>query len=73
MLGCGMLTWGAAGVVAKAVNLGDANLDVTIHNLGVWLSALFNFTSVLLLLRPSELCTPGNCGWARRTPAPWAC
>ena len=52
MLGCGVLTWGSAGVVAKAVSQGDANLDVTIHNVCVWLSALFHFTSALLLLRP---------------------
>jgi len=52
MLGCGVLAWGAAGVLAKAVNQGDANLDVTIHNSCVWLSALFHLTSALLLLRP---------------------
>jgi PAS domain S-box-containing protein len=52
MLGCGVLAWGAAGVLAKAVNQGDANLDVTIHNTCVWLSALFHLASALLLLRP---------------------
>ncbi len=52
MLGCGVLTWGAAGVVAHAVSQGDVNLNITIHNVCVWLSALFHFTSALLLLRP---------------------
>ena len=52
MLGCGVLTWGTAGVVAKAVSQGDANLDVTVHNVCVWLSSLFHFTGALLLLRP---------------------
>ena len=52
MLGCGVLTWGSAGVVAHAVSQGDVNLNITIHNVCVWLSAFFHFTSVLLLLRP---------------------
>ena len=39
MLACGVLAWGAAGVVAKAVSHGDVNMDTTIHNACVWLSA----------------------------------
>ena len=58
MLGCGVLTWGAAGVVTKAVTQGDANLDVTIHNLCVWLSALFHVGGALLLLRPRRAVQP---------------
>jgi PAS domain S-box-containing protein len=62
LLGCGIVSWGSAGVVANVVSQGHPNLDVTIHNLGVWLSALFHLAgaSVLLSSKP-----------AVRVPAAW--
>ena len=54
LLGCGVLTWGAAGVVANSFSHGDPNLDVTIHNCGVWVSALFHFMGTVLLLEPRD-------------------
>jgi hypothetical protein len=51
LLGCGVVTWGAAGVVANAVSQGIPNVDVTIHNLAVGLSALFHLAGAVLLLR----------------------
>jgi PAS domain S-box-containing protein len=51
LLGCGVVTWGAAGVMANVVSQGDPNLDVTIHNLGVLLSALFHLAGAIFLVR----------------------
>jgi PAS domain S-box-containing protein len=62
VLGCGILTWGAAGVVANVVSQGNPNFDATIHNLGVWLSGLFHLAGTTLLLRTKP---------AVRMPAAW--
>ena len=57
MFGCGVISWGAAGFVGTIAGLlGDhasdfANIEVTIHNTSVWLSAACHLTGVGLLLR----------------------
>jgi signal transduction histidine kinase len=52
LLGSGVVTWAVAGPVANLTSHGNPNLDITIHNLNVWFSAAFQFSSVLLLLQP---------------------
>jgi len=49
MLGCGALAWGVATVAASALVDRGANLTVTIHNLGVLLSAACHLLGVLWL------------------------
>jgi hypothetical protein len=61
LLGCGVLTWGAAGVVANAASQGNPNVDVTVHNLGVALSALCHLAGAALLRFRRDL----------RTGRPW--
>jgi PAS domain S-box-containing protein len=62
LLGCGIVSWGAAGIVANVVSQGDPSLDVTIHNGGVWLSALFHLVGAIFLLSSQG---------AVRVPAAW--
>jgi len=62
LLGCGVVAWGSAGLVANFISRGDANLDVTIHNCGVWISAVLHLAGSVLLLQPAHKV---------RTPAPW--
>jgi PAS domain S-box-containing protein len=56
MLGCGVLLWGTAFMMATVTGMHnghiDPNINTTIHNLGVWLSAVCNLAGVALLLRP---------------------
>jgi PAS domain S-box-containing protein len=60
MLGCGVVVWGAAGLVGVTVGLSgantgrgfDANVLVTIHNSSVWLSAFCHLAGAALSLRP---------------------
>ena len=67
LLGCGVIAWGAAGVVGVASGiLGtagrqlDINLFITIHNLCAWLSALCHLTGAAFALRPKrEICAAG--------------
>jgi PAS domain S-box-containing protein len=48
LLGCGVLLWAAAAVVATVfARLGNINQQVTIHNTCVWLSALCHLGGVL--------------------------
>jgi PAS domain S-box-containing protein len=51
LLGCGVLLWGAAGVIGNAVARGDANTSVTIHNTCVWLSAICHLSGVVFWSR----------------------
>jgi PAS domain S-box-containing protein len=62
LLGCGIVSWGAAGVVANVASQGNPNLDVTIHNLGVLLSAFFHLAGATFLLGSNP---------AVRVPAAW--
>ena len=53
MLGCGVITWGTAGLVGvAAAGHFDINVLVTIHNVCVWLSALCHLAGAVLSLRP---------------------
>jgi len=51
MLGCGVVIWGAAGVVAAGVGRGNANTIATIHNCCVLLSACCHLSGAALALR----------------------
>jgi PAS domain S-box-containing protein len=59
MFGCGVITWGSAGLVGVFTGLVglasghfDINVFVTIHNLCIWLSALCHLAGAVLTLRP---------------------
>jgi PAS domain S-box-containing protein len=52
LLGCGVVIWGPAGVVAAAAARGDANTSIIIYNGCVWLSGLCHLVGVSLTLRP---------------------
>jgi PAS domain S-box-containing protein len=58
LLGCGVVIWGPAGVVATAAAHGDANVSITIYNSCVWLSALCHLAGVSLSLRPGRSLSP---------------
>jgi len=60
LLGCGVVLWGLAGVVATAVAGDDVNVLITIHNSCVCLSALCHLASVLLSLRPRRTLSPAG-------------
>ena len=60
LLGCGVVLWGLAGVVATAVAGNDVNVLIAIHNSCVWLSALCHLASVLLSLRPRRTLSPAG-------------
>ncbi len=52
LLGCGVAIWGGSGFLATCtLTNSDANLGVTISNLGIWLAALCHLTGVVLSLR----------------------
>ena len=52
LLGCGVAIWGGSGLVATStLTHADANLGITISNLGIWLAALCYLTGVLLSLQ----------------------
>ena len=58
LLGCGVIFWGLASVVATVVAHGDVNITITIHNSCVWLSALCHLVGVVLSLRPKQPLSP---------------
>jgi PAS domain S-box-containing protein len=58
LLGCGVVIWGPAGVVATAAARGDANTSITIYNSCVWLSGLCHLAGVSLSLRPRRSLSP---------------
>ena len=58
LLGCGVIFWGLASVVATVVADGDVNIIITIHNSCVWLSALCHLVGVVLSLRPKQPLSP---------------
>ena len=62
MLGCGVASWGASGFVASVLVADDANLGVTISNLGAWLSALCHLAGAILLVKTT---------WTARRPSLW--
>jgi len=58
LLGCGVVLWGPAGVVATVVAGDDVNVLITIHNSCVWLSALCHLAGVFLSVRPRRALSP---------------
>ncbi len=58
LLGCGVVIWGPAGVVATAAARGDANASITIYNSCVWLSGLCHLAGVSLSLRSRRPLSP---------------
>jgi signal transduction histidine kinase len=58
LLGCGVVLWGPAGVVATAVARGDANISITVYNSCVWLSGLCHLAGVLVSLRSRRSLSP---------------
>jgi len=52
LLGCGVLIWGAVGFVSVAVGKTDINSNVSIFNIGAWLSAFCHLAGAVLSLRP---------------------
>ncbi len=58
LLGCGVVIWGPAGVVATAAARGDANISITIYNSCVWLSGLCHLAGVSLSLRSRRSLSP---------------
>jgi len=58
LLGCGVVIWGPAGVVATAAARGDANISITIYNGCVCLSGLCHLAGVSLSLRSRRPLSP---------------
>jgi PAS domain S-box-containing protein len=58
LLGCGVLIWGVAGVASNLASPRDANGQVTIYNLSVWVSALCHLAGLVLSLRGARLRGP---------------
>ncbi len=61
LLGCGVLIWGVAGPVAVAADPDNVNIQITIHNICVWLAALCHLAGVVFSLRSHR--TLGATGW----------
>jgi PAS domain S-box-containing protein len=53
-LECGVLLWSLAGTVGDAVSHGDANVNVTIFNMGILLAGMCHLAGAILLLRPKR-------------------
>ncbi len=58
LLGCGVVIWGPAGVVATAAARGDANISITVYNSCLWLSGLCHLAGVSLSLRSRRPLSP---------------
>lgn len=54
LLECGVILWGLAGTVGDAVSHGDANINVTIFNSGIFLAGLCHLSGAILSLRPKR-------------------
>ncbi len=54
LLGCGALIWGTAGFIGTGITSKDANLSVTITNIGAWLSSLCYLLSTILPLKSKQ-------------------
>ena len=61
LLGCGVMTWGATGFVATStLAVKDANLGVTISNLGIWVAALCHLMGAISSLRLHRTIRPAG-------------
>ena len=54
LLECGVVLWSLAGTVGDIVDRGDANINVTIFNTGIWLAGLCHLSGAILSLRPQQ-------------------
>lgn len=53
-MGCGVLVWGVAGVMGASVGRSDANVRITIHNLGFACSGLLYLVGAIHEMRPGK-------------------
>ena len=60
LLGCGVVLWGASGMVPTIVTRVDANVNVTIFSFGACLAALCHLAGVSLSLRPKRALSPSG-------------
>ena len=69
LLECGVILWSLAGTVGDAVAHGDANVDVTVFNVGILLAGLCHLAGTALGLRPARslpakpLWLAAGCAW----------
>ncbi len=54
LLECGVVLWSLAGTVGDFVSHGDANINVTIFNIGILLAGLCHLAGAVLTLRPQR-------------------
>ena len=55
LLECGVVLWSMAGTVGDFVSHGDANINVTIFNIGILLAGLCHLAGALLALSPQRV------------------
>ncbi len=55
LLECGVVLWSLAGTVGDFVSHGDANINVTIFNIGILLSGLCHLAGAILALSPQQV------------------
>ena len=55
LLECGVLLWCLSGTVGDAVSHGNANINATIFNIGIFWAALCHLTGVTKALRPQRV------------------
>ena len=55
LLECGVILWSLAGTVGDAVSHGDANINVTIFNTGIFLAGLCHLAGAILSLRTQRV------------------
>jgi signal transduction histidine kinase len=61
LLGCGVFLWGATGFLATStLTHRDANLGVTISNIGIWLAGVCHLVGVVLSLRSGRTVRPAG-------------
>ena len=55
LLECGVILWSLSGTVGDAVSHGNANVNVTIFNTGIFLAGLCHLAGAILSLRPQRV------------------
>jgi PAS domain S-box-containing protein len=55
LLECGVVLWSLAGTVGDFVSHGDANINVSIFNVGILLAGLCHLSGTILTLRPQRV------------------
>jgi PAS domain S-box-containing protein len=54
LLECGVVLWSLAGTAGDVVSHGDANIDVTVFNVGILLAGICHLGGAILALRPQQ-------------------